>query len=54
MIMISMVIDQHDYLDHLDHHDQYDLGTLSEKNYEIIWEFFPYRGGFPNPKTFVN
>ena len=31
------------------------LGTLSKKNYGIIWEFFPYGGGvFPIPKTFVN
>ena len=21
------------------------IGTLSKKNYGIIWEFFPYRGG---------
>ena len=35
---------------------QVGLGTLSKKNYGIIWEFFPYRGGrvFPIPKTFVN
>ena len=31
------------------------LGTLSEKKYVIIWEFFPTWGGvFPIPKTFVN
>ena len=31
-------------------------GTLSKKNYGLIWEFFPYGGGgvFPIPKTFVN
>ena len=39
------------------HHDmkkKCSIGTLSKKNYGIIWEFFPYRGGegLPNSQNF--